>query len=166
MWACVTIGTKAGERMIGQLERWAEAISGEFKSQGVTNTMHGAAVGRALELDGPSHFLTCRFPVGATLMKHQSALLGMGSDAEQRKEGSSLPILNFPEYSIELSNPRRAACLLVRPHCAATCCPLPLPLLQTSRNRRFLATKLVGRPRAYAHQYGSSNEATTNPSSS
>ena len=29
----------------------------------------GAAAGWAVEFDGPSHFLTCRLPVGGTLMK-------------------------------------------------------------------------------------------------
>jgi hypothetical protein len=33
------MGTKPGERMMGQLERRAEAISGEFKSQAVANTL-------------------------------------------------------------------------------------------------------------------------------
>ncbi len=31
----------------------------------------GAAAGWAVEFDGPSHFLTCRLPVGGTLMKRQ-----------------------------------------------------------------------------------------------
>jgi hypothetical protein len=31
----------------------------------------GAAAGWAVEFDGPSHFLTCRFPVGGTLMKRR-----------------------------------------------------------------------------------------------
>jgi hypothetical protein len=31
--------TKPGERMMGQLERRAEAISGEFNSQAVANTL-------------------------------------------------------------------------------------------------------------------------------
>jgi hypothetical protein len=33
------MGTKPGERMMGQLERRAEAISGEFNSQNVANTL-------------------------------------------------------------------------------------------------------------------------------
>jgi hypothetical protein len=33
------MGTKPGERMMGQLERRTEAISGEFNSQNVTNTL-------------------------------------------------------------------------------------------------------------------------------
>ena len=39
MWANVTNGTKPGERMMGQLERRAESISGEFNSQSVANTL-------------------------------------------------------------------------------------------------------------------------------
>ena len=31
----------------------------------------GAAAGWAVEFDGPSHFLTCRLPVGGTLMKRR-----------------------------------------------------------------------------------------------
>jgi hypothetical protein len=31
----------------------------------------GADVGWAVEFDGPSHFLTCRLPVGGTLMKRR-----------------------------------------------------------------------------------------------
>jgi hypothetical protein len=31
----------------------------------------GAAAGLAVEFDGPSHFLTCRLPVGGTLMKRR-----------------------------------------------------------------------------------------------
>ena len=34
LWAFATMGTKPGERMMGQLERRAEAISGEFKLAG------------------------------------------------------------------------------------------------------------------------------------
>ena len=34
-----TMGTKSGDRMMGQLERQAEAISGEFNSQNVANTL-------------------------------------------------------------------------------------------------------------------------------
>jgi len=33
-----TLGTKPGERMMGQLERRTEAISGEFNSQTAANT--------------------------------------------------------------------------------------------------------------------------------
>jgi len=33
------MGTKPGERMMGQLERRAEAISGDFNSQSVANTL-------------------------------------------------------------------------------------------------------------------------------
>jgi hypothetical protein len=33
------MGTKPGERMMGQLERRAEAISGEFNSQDIANTL-------------------------------------------------------------------------------------------------------------------------------
>ena len=36
LWAFVTMETKLGERMMGQLERLVEAISGEFKSQAKT----------------------------------------------------------------------------------------------------------------------------------
>jgi hypothetical protein len=39
LWAFATIGTKPGERLVGQLERRAEAISGEFNSQEVANTL-------------------------------------------------------------------------------------------------------------------------------
>jgi hypothetical protein len=31
----------------------------------------GATAGWAVEFDGPSHFLTCRLPVGGTLMKRR-----------------------------------------------------------------------------------------------
>ena len=31
----------------------------------------GAAAGWAVEFDGPSHFLTCRLPIGGTLMKRR-----------------------------------------------------------------------------------------------
>jgi hypothetical protein len=33
------MGVKPGEWMMGQLERWAETISGEFNSQDVANTL-------------------------------------------------------------------------------------------------------------------------------
>jgi hypothetical protein len=33
------MGTKPGERMMGQLERRVEAISGEFNSQDIANTL-------------------------------------------------------------------------------------------------------------------------------
>ena len=37
----------------------------------------GAAAGWVVEVNGPSHFLTCRLPVGGTLMKRRHlALLG------------------------------------------------------------------------------------------
>jgi hypothetical protein len=36
-----------------------------------TKSSTGAAVGWAVEFDGPSHFLTCRLPVGGTLMKRR-----------------------------------------------------------------------------------------------
>ena len=39
MWAYPTMGRKPGERMMGQLERRADAISGQFKSQVVANTL-------------------------------------------------------------------------------------------------------------------------------
>jgi hypothetical protein len=39
LWAYAAMGTKPGERMMGQLERRAEAISGEFNSQEVANTL-------------------------------------------------------------------------------------------------------------------------------
>ena len=40
MWAYSTMGTKSGERMIGQLERRVEALSGEFSSKkDITSTM-------------------------------------------------------------------------------------------------------------------------------
>jgi hypothetical protein len=39
LWAFATMGTKPGERLMGQLEGRAEAISGEFKSQEVANTL-------------------------------------------------------------------------------------------------------------------------------
>jgi hypothetical protein len=39
LWAYATMGTKPGERMMGQLERRAEAISGEFNSQNVSNAL-------------------------------------------------------------------------------------------------------------------------------
>jgi hypothetical protein len=35
------------------------------------NSRTGAAVGWAVEFDGPSHFLACRSPVGSTLMKRR-----------------------------------------------------------------------------------------------
>ena len=35
------------------------------------NSSTGAAAGWAVEFDGPSHFLTCRLPVGGTLMKRR-----------------------------------------------------------------------------------------------
>ncbi len=38
-WAFATIGTKPGERLVGQLEQRAEAISGEFNLQEVANTL-------------------------------------------------------------------------------------------------------------------------------
>ena len=34
-------------------------------------SIRGAAAGWAVEFDGPSHFLTCRLPVGGTLMKRR-----------------------------------------------------------------------------------------------
>ena len=36
-----------------------------------TKSSTGAAAGWAVEFDGPSHFLTCRLPVGGTLMKRR-----------------------------------------------------------------------------------------------
>jgi hypothetical protein len=39
LWAFATMGTKPGEQMMGQLERRAEAISGEFKPQDIANTL-------------------------------------------------------------------------------------------------------------------------------
>jgi hypothetical protein len=33
------MGTKPGEHLMRQLERWAEAISGEFNSENVGNTL-------------------------------------------------------------------------------------------------------------------------------
>jgi hypothetical protein len=39
LWAFATMGSKPGERMMGQLERRVEMISGEFNSQGVANTL-------------------------------------------------------------------------------------------------------------------------------
>ncbi len=33
LWVFTKMGRKPGERMMGQLERWTEAISGEFNSQ-------------------------------------------------------------------------------------------------------------------------------------
>ncbi len=38
-WAFATMGTKPGDRMMGQLKRRAEAISGEFNSQKAANTL-------------------------------------------------------------------------------------------------------------------------------
>jgi hypothetical protein len=60
----------------------------------------GAAAGWVVEVDGPSHFLTCRLPVGGTLMKRRHlALLGYTivslpfrefvADGQRRKEGVS-----------------------------------------------------------------------------
>ncbi len=39
LWAFATMGTKPGDRMLGHLERQAEAISGEFNSQDIANTL-------------------------------------------------------------------------------------------------------------------------------
>jgi hypothetical protein len=40
-------------------------------------SIKGAAAGWVVEFDGPSHFLTCRLPVGGTFMKRRHlALLG------------------------------------------------------------------------------------------
>ncbi len=39
--------------------------------RGNAKSSTGAAAGWAVEFDGPSHFLTCRSPVGATLMKRR-----------------------------------------------------------------------------------------------
>ena len=39
--------------------------------QGNAKSSTGAAAGWAVEFDGPSHFLTCRLPVGGTLMKRR-----------------------------------------------------------------------------------------------
>jgi hypothetical protein len=54
----------------------------------------GAAAGRSVEFDGPSHFLTCRLPVGGTLLKRRHLeLLGYTvwdwtqlTGSEERKE--------------------------------------------------------------------------------
>ena len=37
----------------------------------IANSITGAVAGWAVEFDGPSHFLTCRLPVGGTLMKRR-----------------------------------------------------------------------------------------------
>jgi hypothetical protein len=39
LWAFATMGTKPRQKMMGQLERRAEGISGEFKPQEVENTL-------------------------------------------------------------------------------------------------------------------------------
>jgi hypothetical protein len=39
LWEYATMGTKQGERMMGEMERRTELISGGFKSQDVTNTL-------------------------------------------------------------------------------------------------------------------------------
>jgi hypothetical protein len=39
LWAFATMGTKPGERMMGLLERRVEVIAGEFKPQGIANTL-------------------------------------------------------------------------------------------------------------------------------
>jgi hypothetical protein len=39
LWVFETMGTKSGDRMMGQLERWVEVISGEFNSQVISNTV-------------------------------------------------------------------------------------------------------------------------------
>jgi hypothetical protein len=39
LWLFATTGTKPGERMMGQLERRAETISGKFNSQSAANTL-------------------------------------------------------------------------------------------------------------------------------
>jgi hypothetical protein len=39
MWTYATMGTKPGEKMMGQLERRTETISGEFNSQDVVNKL-------------------------------------------------------------------------------------------------------------------------------
>jgi hypothetical protein len=38
LWAYATVGRKLGKRVMGNLEGWAESISGEFNSQSVSNT--------------------------------------------------------------------------------------------------------------------------------
>jgi hypothetical protein len=39
LWACSTKGGKPGKRLIGQLERWVEPISGELNSQNIAITL-------------------------------------------------------------------------------------------------------------------------------
>jgi hypothetical protein len=39
LWACGTKRGKPGERLIGQLERWVEPISGELNSQNIAITL-------------------------------------------------------------------------------------------------------------------------------
>ncbi len=39
LWALATMGTKPGEKLMGQLEQRAEAISGGFNSQDIANTL-------------------------------------------------------------------------------------------------------------------------------
>ena len=53
LWAFATMGTKPGERMMGQLERRAEAISGEFNSQEVAKTLWAFATIRRGTKPGP-----------------------------------------------------------------------------------------------------------------
>ena len=43
MWAFATMRTEPGERMMGHLEGWTEAIGGEFNSQGVANLLRAFA---------------------------------------------------------------------------------------------------------------------------
>jgi len=43
LWAYATMGTKPGERMMGQLERRAKAISGEFNWLDITQIMWSCA---------------------------------------------------------------------------------------------------------------------------
>jgi hypothetical protein len=38
-WVLATMGTKPGERVMGQLGRLTEAISGDFNSQDIANTL-------------------------------------------------------------------------------------------------------------------------------
>jgi hypothetical protein len=46
------MGTKPGERMMGRLERRAEAISEEFKSQEVANTLWAFATMGTMQCRG------------------------------------------------------------------------------------------------------------------
>jgi hypothetical protein len=67
LWAYATMGRKPGEGMMGQLERRAEAISGEFNSQEVANTLWSMCFFCTLSSDMDCGFLAFLVSVASRL---------------------------------------------------------------------------------------------------